>query len=140
MSNGMKPGTGNPLDEELPVNESDEETETSTEAEDEDTQPQTKLNESSQSPGPDEPPAEDITRDDLPYLLTRTTAKDGRKSVTYFLRPETRDLEKQVRRAVEEELKTDVKKLDIREALVCVGANHVDEVAELLRDAGYRYK
>jgi putative heme iron utilization protein len=60
--------------------------------------------------------------------------------IQYFLREDTQDLEDDVKRAVEQTLGTDVYLLDLREALVRVGADHIDEVADELRDWGYRYR
>jgi hypothetical protein len=59
--------------------------------------------------------------------------------IQYFLRGETEDLEAEIKYAVEQELGTDVYLTDIREALVRVGARHTGEVADELREWGYRY-
>jgi hypothetical protein len=78
--------------------------------------------------------------EDLPYIFRRNGVKDDRKMVQYFLRDDTEDLETEVKRAVEQDLDTDVYLTDLREALVRVGAEHVDEVANELREWGYRYR
>ena len=78
--------------------------------------------------------------DRLPYIFARNTVKSDRKMIQYFLRDETQAVEKDAQRAIEEELGTDVSLIDIREALVLVGAKHLDEVADELRDWGYRLK
>lgn len=79
-------------------------------------------------------------REDLPYIFRRNGVKDDRKMIQYFLRDDTEDLEAEVKRAVEQDLDTDVYLTDLREALVRVGAEHVDEVADELREWGYRYR
>lgn len=78
------------------------------------------------------------TEDDLPYIYRREGVKDNRRMIQYFLREETEQIETDAQRAVEEELGTDVYLTDIREALVRIGAEHIDEVADELRDWGYR--
>ena len=78
--------------------------------------------------------------DELPYIFQRNGVKDNRRMVQYFLREETEEIETDAQRAIEDELGTDVYLTDIREALVQVGAEHLDEVADELRDWGYRFK
>lgn len=78
--------------------------------------------------------------EDLPYIFGRNTVKTDRQMVQYFLRDETMNLESDVKHAVEQELGTDVYLTDIREALIRVGADHVDELADELRGWGYRYR
>jgi hypothetical protein len=80
------------------------------------------------------------SEDRLPYIFARNTVKSDRKMIQYFLRDETQAVEKDAQRTIEEELGTDVSLIDIREALVLVGAKHLDEVADELRDWGYRLK
>lgn len=79
-------------------------------------------------------------RNDLPYIFRRNGVKDDRKMIQYFLRDDTEDIEADAKHAVERELGTDVYLTDLREALVRVGAEHVDEVADELRQWGYRYR
>lgn len=80
------------------------------------------------------------SEDGLPYIFARNTVKSDRKMTQYFLRDEAQAVEKDAQRAIEEELGTDVSLIDVREALVLVGAEHLDEVADELRDWGYRLK
>jgi len=80
------------------------------------------------------------SEEDLPYIFGRSGVKEDREMIQYFLRDETEDLEAEVKHAVEQELGTDVYLTDIREALVRIGANHIDEVADELRGWGYRYR
>ncbi|MFC7058945.1 hypothetical protein [Halovenus salina] len=84
--------------------------------------------------------ADHTAEEDLPYIFGRNTVKTDRQMVQYFLRDETLTLESDVKHAVEQELGTDVYLTDIREALIRVGANHVDELADELRGWGYRYR
>jgi len=84
--------------------------------------------------------ADNTDGEDLPYIFGRNTVKTDREMVQYFLRDETMNLESDVKRAVEQELGTDVYLTDIREALIRVGAEHVDELADELRGWGYRYR
>ncbi len=79
-------------------------------------------------------------REELPYIYSRYGVKDDRRMIQYFLREETEVLERDAKQAIESELGTDVYLTDIREALVRIGANHLDEVAAELRDWGYRYE
>lgn len=76
----------------------------------------------------------------LPYIFARDGVKDNRSMAQYFLRTETEQFEKEARSAVVKELGTDVYLTDLREALVRVGAEHTDEVANELRSWGYNIK
>lgn len=84
--------------------------------------------------------ADNTDGEDLSYIFRRNTVKTDRQMVQYFLRDETMNLESDVKHAVEQELGTDVYLTDIREALIRVGAEHVDELADELRGWGYRYR
>lgn len=88
------------------------------------------------TPEQEESPADDS----LPYIFDREGVKDDRDIVQYFLRSETVDLEKQAQRTIEQELGTDIYLTDVREALVRVGARHLDEATDELREWGYRFK
>ncbi|MCL9815273.1 hypothetical protein [Natranaeroarchaeum aerophilus] len=143
MTNGMKSGAGSdpfsdsssdeePPEESEPQSEKSEETAetTSPSKADDDSSP----NKKSQAPDSGQ------NGDTLPYIFARHSVKDSRKMIQYFLREDTQETEKDARHAVEDELGTDVPLTDIREALVRVGANHPDEIADELRDWGYRLK
>jgi hypothetical protein len=80
------------------------------------------------------------SEDRLPYIFARNTVKSDRKMTQYFLRDEAQAVEKDAQRAIEEKIGTDVSLIDVREALVLVGAEHLDEVADELREWGYRFK
>lgn len=78
---------------------------------------------------------------DIPYILERSTVKEGRDQVRqFFLREEIAAGERDLRNAVEDELGTDVKKLDLREAAYVVAQRHPEEVANVLREWGYEYR
>lgn len=82
----------------------------------------------------------DQSEDRLPYIFARNTVKSDRKMTQYFLRDEAQAVEKDTKQAIEEELGTEVSLIDVREALVLVGAEHLDEVADRLREWGYRFR
>lgn len=144
MDDGLKPGTGGDLFDD---DSRDEDVSDTSEATAQETDvaptrnPQTETKEAvTQTDSDIADTSPDSPGDDLPYLFDRNTVKTDRKMIQYFLRAETEDLEAEVKHAVEQELGTDVLLTDIREALVRIGANHIDEVADELREWGYRYK
>ena len=140
MTDGMKSGAGtdpfadepNDEDDSEPAEVDDQELEESTKARTE----QESVNDTTESPDT----SIGTGRDNLPYFYSRNGVKDDRKMIQYFLREETEELESDVQHAIEQELGTDVYLTDIREALVRVGAEHLDEVADELREWGYRYQ
>jgi hypothetical protein len=140
MTDGMKSGAGDPFAGESPDGDPSEVSETTTEetstttaqTEDEDTTPHPDSDISDSSTAP--------SGDGLPYIYDRRGVKDDRKMIQYFLRDNTEALETEVKRTIERELGTDVYLTDIREALVRVGAKHTNEVADELRQWGYRYE
>ncbi len=138
MTGGMKSGATDPFDDESPA--ADSEKDDQTDDGPNDNEVQAELNDQPQTIAATESTAEGITSDDLPYVIIRDKVKEDREVVSYFLRPETQKMEEKVERIVSEEIDADVMKTDIREALVRVGAKHVDEVIELLRTSGYRLK
>ncbi|QSG02774.1 hypothetical protein [Natranaeroarchaeum sulfidigenes] len=143
MTNGMKSGAGSDpfsdtsTDEESPEEseaQTKEREETSESASTSDAGANSTANKQSQATGSGQ------NRDTLPYIFARHSVKDSRKMIQYFLREATQETEKDARHAIEDELGTDVPLTDVREALVRVGANHPDEVADELRDWGYRLR
>lgn len=137
MTNGMKSGAGS---DPFPDDSSEEEaSDTADAAADETpaTNAQPGDNETVARPDSD---SADSSGDILPYIFARNSVKTDRRMIQYFLRDETEALETEVKTAVEQELGTDVYLTDIREALVRVGAKHTDEVADELREWGYRYE
>lgn len=145
MTNGMKSGAGSdPF-----ADNSDESDETATES-DESKQESRKeadsegastvASEASPTHVEQSVETDSNSMDRLPYIFQRNGVKDERKMIQYFLREETQTTETNARSVVEEELGTDVHLTDLREALVRVGADHLDEVADELRDWGYRFR
>ena len=141
MNNDMKSDAGtDPIDDasatdenEENKNESDDEDDTSGSPLDASLSHWTQSTSSSDS-------TDEITTDDLPYVITRNRVKENRTMISYFLRPETQELEDEAEEIVAKELGTDVQRLDLREALVLVGLNNIEEVVDTLRDFGYRLK
>lgn len=77
---------------------------------------------------------------DLPYVLRRDSAKDGRKMVPLFLREEFQCEESEFRAAVAEELGKDadeVWKFDLREAMYRAALDDPEGVAAKLVEDGY---
>lgn len=145
MTDGMKSGAGSdPFDDESdPDQDASQSEEKNAKAADEtaeeETEPETETSSKSDDVEASDP-ANLSTREDIPYIFRRNGVKDNRRMIQYFLRDDTEDLEDEVKQAVEEDLDTDVYLTDLREALVRVGAEHVDEVADELREWGYRYR
>jgi len=119
MTNGMKPGSGSdPFDDE--PDEDDAETVEETESSESDRE------DSSQS---------------APWLFVRDGVKQSRDhTFQLHLRSETRTQEKRFQTAVEERLREDVYKADLREAALLVAMENEDDVAEKLREWGYDFK
>lgn len=74
----------------------------------------------------------------LPWIYERNSITDGReKTVQLHLLSDSLDRERQQKSTVEDELGENVKKADLREAALLVGLEHVDEIADQLREWGY---
>lgn len=73
----------------------------------------------------------------IPYKFRRDGVKDGRDRVPLFLQPETKRAERDALRELEERFDADVSLTDLREALVQVGMEHLDEVEGELEEWGY---
>lgn len=144
MTDGMKSGAGSdPFADELTdEEESSEDPEALTEDADETVDSSSQSNAGTDSPSDQRSQSTDPEQidEELPYLFDRYGVKDERKMVQYFLREETQATVTNARSAVEDELGTDVPLTDVREALVRVGAEHLDEVADELREWGYRFR
>lgn len=123
----MKPGAeSDPFDEEPPE---EQESDVDTDSDNDETSGHGTMVVSS-SRAPTEPP----------YVLRRSTVKEGRDMVQFFLREEFVDGERDLRRDVEEILDTDVSKTDLREAAYSYAQDHPEEVAEILLEWGYEYR
>jgi len=73
----------------------------------------------------------------IPYKFRRDGVQDGRTRVPLFLQDETKDAERDALRELEERFGDDVSLTDLREALVTVGLQHLDEVEDHLEGWGY---
>lgn len=73
----------------------------------------------------------------IPYKFRRDGVQDGRDRVPLFLKPETKSAERDALRELEERFDADVSLTDLREALVMVGLEHLDEVEGELEEWGY---
>jgi hypothetical protein len=140
MTEGWKSGADDPFGDDSGNDETSEASETTAEETPTTTE---QTGDDDTAPQPDSDISDSATApsgDDLPYIYDRHGVKDDRKMIQYFLRDETEALESEVKHTVEQELGTDVYLTDIREALVRIGAKHIDEVADELRQWGYRYE
>lgn len=73
----------------------------------------------------------------IPYKFRRDGVQDGRNRVPLFLQKETKDGERKAQRELEDRFDDDVSLTDLREALVMVGLDNLDEVEGELREWGY---
>ena len=136
MTDGMKSGAGDPFADDASEDEASDTSETSAEK-----APATKVQTGDDdTANKTDSDISDSSGDELPYIFDRHGVKDDRKMIQYFLRDETKNIEAEAKHAVEQKLGTDVYLTDIREALVRIGAEHIDEVADELREWGYRYR
>ena len=73
----------------------------------------------------------------IPYKYRRDSVQDGRDRVPLFLQPETKTAEREALRELEERFDDNISLTDLREALVKVGLEHLDETEESLEEWGY---
>lgn len=73
----------------------------------------------------------------IPYKFRRDGVQDGRNRVPLFLKPDTKRAERDAMRELETRFGDDVSLTDLREALVLVGLEHLDEVEERFSEWGY---
>ena len=73
----------------------------------------------------------------IPYKFRRDGVQDGRDRVPLFLMPDTKSAERDALREIEDRFDDDVSLTDLREALMMVGLDHLDEVADHLEEWGY---
>jgi hypothetical protein len=73
----------------------------------------------------------------IPYKFRRDGVQDGRSRVPLFLQSETKTAERDALRELEDRFDGDVSLTDLREALVMVGLDHLDEAEERLEEWGY---
>ena len=73
----------------------------------------------------------------IPYKYRRDSVQDGRDRVPLFLQPETKTAEREALRELEERFDDNISLTDLREALVKVGLEHLDETEQSLEEWGY---
>lgn len=73
----------------------------------------------------------------IPYKFRRNGVQDGRNRVPLFLREGTKSGERDALRELEDRFDDSVSLTDLREALVKVGLQHLDEVEDHLEEWGY---
>lgn len=142
MPNGMKSGSGDDpfaeddhVDDETVDDTADTDTDAGDPFDEESTTPEPEST-STTLPGIPEHPADESSQ--LPWIHRRDGVKDDRNHKTihyteYTVKRERREL----RPALEERLGDDVELTDAREAAYLVGMDHIDEVADVLREWGY---
>jgi hypothetical protein len=132
---GMKQGAGeDPFAEEVDATVSDSENQTSEDHAD--AEPEDDATEESQ---------ESVSRRrssrqqpmNIPYIYRRDGVQDGRDRVPLFLQKDTKNAERDALRKLEERFDDDVSLTDLREALMKVGLEHLDEVEDHLEEWGY---
>lgn len=77
------------------------------------------------------------TRFRIPYKFRRDGVQDGRDRVPLFLHSETKTAERDALHDLENRFDDSVSLTDLREALVMVGLDHLDEVETQLEAWGY---
>ena len=73
----------------------------------------------------------------IPYKFRRDGVQDGRSRVPLFLQEDTKRAERDALRELEERFNNNVSLTDLREALVKVGLQHLDEAEDNLEQWGY---
>jgi len=73
----------------------------------------------------------------IPYKFRRDGVQDGRDRFPLFLQPETKRAERDALHEFEDRFDDSVSLTDLREALMLVGLEHLDEVEANLESWGY---
>lgn len=73
----------------------------------------------------------------IPYKFRRDGVQDGRDRVPLFLQPTIKNAERDALREFEGRFNENVSITDLREALVIVGLDHLNEVETELEEWGY---
>jgi len=73
----------------------------------------------------------------IPYKFRRDSVQDNRDRVPLFMQAETKTAEREAMRELEERFDDNVSMTDLREALVKVGLEHLDETETTLEEWGY---
>ncbi|MBZ6496945.1 hypothetical protein [Natrinema longum] len=77
----------------------------------------------------------------LPWIYERNSITDGRaQTVQLHLQQSTLDRQREGKRDIEALLGESIKKADLREAALLVGLEHLDEIADQLREWGYDFE
>ena len=127
---GMKEGAGeDPFAED---SESAEGESTDQPGEDDTTVPTDSMNETTDTQQPRRQQTMQI-----PYKFRRDGVQDGRDRVPLFLKTDTKSAERDALRELEDRFNDDVSLTDLREALVKVGLQRLDEVEMHLEEWGY---
>lgn len=74
---------------------------------------------------------------EIPMILRRDSVQDGRDRYPLFLQQDTKRDERDALREVEDRFEDDVSLTDLREALVLVGLQNLDDVEDQLEEWGY---
>lgn len=139
MPNGMKSGSGDdPFADDDQTDDEVHEEETLQTPDGDPSQEETPAPEltSTATPGVPDHPSDEASR--LPWIHRRDGVKDDRDHKTIHYTEHTVKRERrELRPALEERLGDDVELTDAREAAYLVGMDHVDEVADVLREWGY---
>lgn len=132
MGNGMKSGSGGDPFADVDEDDDSEQVET-----DQATGTAESATEAGSSNSGSETTGE-IGGSGLPWKYARSNAKDGREMVQFFLQQETQALESEKQAELESMLDENVLALDLREAAYRIALEqHLDDVADFLRDWGY---
>lgn len=73
----------------------------------------------------------------IPYKFRRDSVQDGRERVPLFLHSDIKSIERDAQRELEDRFDDDVSLTDLREALVKVGLQHLDDVEAQMEEWGY---
>lgn len=73
----------------------------------------------------------------IPYKFRRDSVQEGRDRVPLFLHPDTKTAEREAMRDLEDRFDDSVSMTDLREALVKVGLENLDETASTMEEWGY---
>jgi hypothetical protein len=126
---GMKEGAG-----EDPFADDDETTDTESIGQADTDETQTSSNTATETTDTQRPNQQQMQ---IPYKFRRDGVQDGRDRVPLFLQGDSKSAERDALREIEQRFDDDVSLTDLREALVKVGLQHLDEVEVHLEEWGY---
>ncbi|MGB9958766.1 hypothetical protein ACOZ4B_20565 (plasmid) [Haloferax prahovense] len=128
---GMKKGAG----EDPFADDSSTESATATEPQGETSEPEQAETDSKQAD--DTETQQTRQQIQIPYKFRRDGVQDGRDRVPLFLQKETKVAERDALHEFEDRFEENVSLTDLREALMKVGLQHLDEAEECLEEWGY---